>query len=97
MPQYSLVSTDSAHFDPDYVPTTVAQPYPHLSKIFDHTLNDEALNLDDILASQHYSYSEILFLTAQSAASFQESNIDVKQKAKYDVNLMLKLIFCISS
>ena len=45
VPQELPFSTDSAQIDPDCIPITVAQPYPHLSKVFDFTLNDKALKI----------------------------------------------------
>ena len=68
--QECLVSTDSVNFDRDGIPTTVAQPYPQLSKALDHTLNKKASKTYKTFASQHCSYSELLFLTAQSDAFY---------------------------
>ena len=66
-PQNCLVSSDFVHNGPDCIPTTVVQPYPHLSKVFDHTPNNKAIKMNNTFASQHYSYKEHLLLTAQSA------------------------------
>ena len=68
IPQECPISTYSAHSDPDCFPNTVAQPYPHLSKVFGHPLIDKALKLYSFLNLKHYSYSEFLFLTVQSVA-----------------------------
>ena len=62
--QEGLVSTDSAQFDSECVPTTVAQPNSHFSKVFDQPLNAKALKKIYVLASQHCSISELFFLTA---------------------------------
>ena len=67
-------SSDSAHINSDCILTTVAQSYPRLSKVFDHPLNDKARKIYDTLASQHYSYSKVLFLTAQSAVFVFKKN-----------------------
>ena len=45
IPQECLISTDSAHIDPDCIPSTVSQQNPHSSKVFDHPLNDKAKNI----------------------------------------------------
>ena len=63
------ISIDSAHIDTDCIPNTVFRPYLHLSKIFGHPLIDKALKLYTTLASQELSYSDLLFLTAQTATS----------------------------
>ena len=70
IPQDCLVSNDSVHFDPDCILTTVAQPHPHLSKVFGHPLNDKGLKTNKRVASQHFSYIELFFffLPAQKAA-----------------------------
>ena len=57
-PHENPISTVSAHIDPDCIPTTVAQPYPHLSKVFDQPLNDKAPKMFETLASQLYSFSD---------------------------------------
>ena len=59
-------STNSANFDPDCNPTKVFLPYPQLSKVFDHPVNDTTLKTYNVLASQHYTHSELLFFTSQS-------------------------------
>ena len=53
---------------PNFIPTTVAQLYPHSSKVSDHLLNDEVLKRCNILAPQQHSYNELLFQAAQSIA-----------------------------
>ena len=74
------------------IPATVTQPYPHLSKIFHHTLNDKALKIYNTLASQHYTYSNILFLTSQSAVFISKSNINLMEKEMLNRSLMLTLL-----
>ena len=46
--------------------TKISVPQPHLLKIFDHPLIDKTLKRHNILASQHFTHSELLFLTEQS-------------------------------
>ena len=56
------------HIDQEKIPHKVSHPYPHLTKVFDHPLNDKAFKIYNVLASQDYTYNELLFLTAQSIA-----------------------------
>ena len=74
--------------DPACIPTTVAQPYPHSSKVFDHPLKDKAVKVFNTLAPPHYSYIELLFVTAQSAAfiskkRYRRSAIRISQSVSY--------------
>ena len=71
-PQECLFSTASAYFAPDCFPTTVAHPYSHLSKVFNHPLNEKGLKINKTLPSQHFSYIEVLLLTAESAVLFSK-------------------------
>ena len=57
LPEESLISTDSAHIDPECIPTNVSHPYPDLSIFFDHPLFDKSLKAYSALASKHYTYS----------------------------------------
>ena len=50
-----------------------------MSKVFDHPLDDEALKIHLLFASQHYSYSELLFLIAQSVPFNSKINISIIQ------------------
>ena len=65
-----------AYLDPGCIPTTVVQPYPHLSKVFDQQLNDKALKINNTLAWQLYSKNEVVFLIVLIAAFFQRNIID---------------------
>ena len=65
-PKNFLISSDSALLASHCMQTIVSQPYPQLSKVFDHPLNDKALKTQTVFASQHYSYSQELFVIAQS-------------------------------
>ena len=68
IPQECLNSSDSLNIDQETIPHKVSHPYPHLTKVFDHPLNDKAFKIYNVLASQDYSYNELIFLTAQSIA-----------------------------
>ena len=68
VPQNCFIFTDSAHFDPECIPTKVSHPYPHLSKVFTHPFRDEALKTYFVLASRHYTVNELLFLTTPSTS-----------------------------
>ena len=67
IPQECLNSSDSLHIDQEKIPHKVSHPYPHLTKVFDHPLNDKASKYN-VLASQDYTHNELIFLTAQSIA-----------------------------
>ena len=90
-PQKCSISSDSSHNNPHCNPNTVFQRYPHLSKVFDHPLNDKALKKYNTLASQHYSLSELLFLTAQSSVSFRKHIIGILPTQFLNLFPMLKL------
>ena len=66
IPPECLISTDSTNKDQDWIPTKVSKPFPLLSEVFDHPLNNKAPKTHFDPASQHYVHSELPFLTAQS-------------------------------
>ena len=68
LPPDCFSSAVSARSNLDCIPTLVSQLYPHLSKVFDNPLNDKALKIFNTFTSEHLSYNEVPFLTAQSVA-----------------------------
>ena len=72
-PHENPISTVSAHIDPDCIPTSVAQPYPHLSKVFDQPLNDQAPKIFETLASQLYSFTDPVSDCSISRFSFEKA------------------------
>ena len=85
------ITSDPAHFDTDCIPTTVNKLNPYVSKVHDRPLNDKALKTFITLASKHYSYRELFFLTAQSGAFYPQNNIDILWIQFLNLLLMLKL------
>ena len=55
-----LVSTDSAHSNPERITTKVSHFYPHLSKVFDHPSNEEVLKTYKDLSWQRYTQKQLL-------------------------------------
>ena len=66
IPPECLISTDSTIKHQDWIPTKVSKPFPLLSEVLDHTLNSKAPKTHFDPASQHYTHSDLPFLTAQS-------------------------------
>ena len=70
------------HSDLACIPTTVIQLYPHLSKVIYHQLKYKALRIYRTLASQRYSFYDLLFLTARSAALISKKQYRQNPKTK---------------
>ena len=89
------IFTVFSHIDPDCIATTIAQPYQHLSKIFDHPLNDKALKIYNTVAIQQNSYGELLFF--HCSISRFSSKKQYRQKNQYKVPICLlcsSYLFC---
>ena len=65
-------------------------PSSHLSKAFDHPLINKATKRTIVLASQHFTRSELIFLTNQYFL-FGRNNNGTLPKAIYKLHLMLML------
>ena len=90
----TLFSIDSAHIDLDCNAITNAQPYRHLSKVYDHPLLNRALKIQNVFASQHYSESELLFLTAESVAFVSENQYcNANSQCQFSISFLCSSYF----
>ena len=72
-PQVYLVSTDSAYIDPDCIPSTGAQPYPHFSKLVDNTLKNEALKNLILLICNKFQLKKLSFWLLNQMLYFRKA------------------------
>ena len=80
IPEQRLVCNDSAPSDPDCILTTVAQPYLHLSKVFDQPLNGKALK------NLRYSWFTTVFIFWTFLSGSSISRFFSKKHYRHNIN-----------